>query len=131
MVFCVLSNPIQITFFLISACNSKCVTVWCSGCFVLCYALHFVPYFFNIITKSKSEHITYCLIQYQNFMSSAYLPFLTCKHYFVDLQEVGGGCGDWMELAQDRDRCRALVSTVMKRWVPWNAGNFLTSCRTS
>ena len=21
-----------------------------------------------------------------------------------DLQEVGGGCGDWMELAQDRDR---------------------------
>jgi hypothetical protein len=21
----------------------------------------------------------------------------------MDLQEVGGGCGDWMELAQDRD----------------------------
>ena len=32
----------------------------------------------------------------------------------MDLQEVGGGCGDWMELAQDRDRWRALVSTVMK-----------------
>ena len=30
------------------------------------------------------------------------------------LQEVGGGCGDWMELAQDRDRWWALVSTVMK-----------------
>jgi hypothetical protein len=31
----------------------------------------------------------------------------------MDLQEVGGGgCGDWMELAQDRDRWRALVSTV-------------------
>ena len=29
------------------------------------------------------------------------------------LQEVGGGCGDWMELAQDRDRWRALVSTAM------------------
>jgi hypothetical protein len=28
----------------------------------------------------------------------------------MDLQEVGGGCGDWMELAQDRDRWRALVS---------------------
>jgi hypothetical protein len=36
----------------------------------------------------------------------------------VDLQEVEGGCGDWMELAQDRDRRRALVSTVMKFWVP-------------
>ena len=32
----------------------------------------------------------------------------------MNLQEVGGGCGDWMELAQDRDRWRALVSTVMK-----------------
>jgi len=31
----------------------------------------------------------------------------------MDLQEVGGGCGDWMESAQDRDRWRALVSTVM------------------
>ena len=29
------------------------------------------------------------------------------------LQEVGGGCGDWMELAQDRERRRAVVSTVM------------------
>ena len=30
----------------------------------------------------------------------------------MDLQEVGGGRGDWMELAQDRDRCRALVGTT-------------------
>ena len=49
----------------------------------------------------------------------------------MDLQEVGGGCGDWMELAQDRDRWWALVSTVMNFQVPQNARNFLTSCRTS
>ena len=31
----------------------------------------------------------------------------------MDLQELGWGRGDWMELAQDRDRWRALVNTVM------------------
>jgi hypothetical protein len=36
----------------------------------------------------------------------------------MDLQEVGGGCGDWMELAKDSDRWRALVSTVRNLRVP-------------
>ena len=35
-----------------------------------------------------------------------------------DVQEVGGGCGDWMELAQDRDKWQALVSTVRNLRVP-------------
>jgi hypothetical protein len=37
----------------------------------------------------------------------------------IYLQEVGGGCGDWMELAQDREWWRALVYAVM------NCGEFL------
>jgi hypothetical protein len=36
----------------------------------------------------------------------------------MDLQEVGGGCGGWMERVQDGDRWRALVSTVMNFRVP-------------
>ena len=36
----------------------------------------------------------------------------------MDLQEVGGSFGDWMELAQNRDRWRALVSTVRNLRVP-------------
>jgi hypothetical protein len=36
----------------------------------------------------------------------------------MDIQEIGGGRGDWMELAQDRDSCRALVGTVRDFRVP-------------
>jgi hypothetical protein len=48
----------------------------------------------------------------------------------MDLGEVGWGDVDWIGLAQDRNRWRALVSSVLNLRVPWNAGklsNGLTS----
>jgi hypothetical protein len=45
----------------------------------------------------------------------------------MDLQEVGWGGMDWIDMAWDRDRWRAVMSAVMNLQVPQNAGNFLTS----
>jgi hypothetical protein len=46
----------------------------------------------------------------------------------MDLREIGCDGGDWIDLAQDRDRWRALMKAVINLRVPQNAGKFLSGC---
>jgi hypothetical protein len=48
----------------------------------------------------------------------------------MDLLEIVWGDVDWIGLAQDWDRRRALVNALMNLRVPYNAGKFLTGCVT-
>jgi hypothetical protein len=45
----------------------------------------------------------------------------------MNLREIGWGGMDWINLAQDGDQCRALVSTVMNLRSLQNVGKFLSS----
>jgi hypothetical protein len=45
----------------------------------------------------------------------------------MDLQEIGHRGKNWIEVTQERDKCRVRANAAMNFWVPSNAGNFLTS----
>jgi hypothetical protein len=36
----------------------------------------------------------------------------------MDLREIGRGVMDWIDLAQDMDKLRVLVNSIMNLWVP-------------
>jgi hypothetical protein len=46
----------------------------------------------------------------------------------IVLREIGWDGMDWIDLAQDRDRWKAPVNTVMNLRIPENGGKFLSSC---
>jgi hypothetical protein len=48
----------------------------------------------------------------------------------MNLREIGWGGMDKIDLAQDRDQWIATVNMVMKLWVPYNIGKFLSGCIT-
>jgi hypothetical protein len=46
----------------------------------------------------------------------------------MDLRDIGWGCMNCIDLAQDRDQWRALVNTAINLRVPYIFGKFLRSC---
>lgn len=48
----------------------------------------------------------------------------------MDIKDGGWGDMDWINVAEERDKCLALVSAVVNIWVTQNAGNLLTRCET-
>jgi hypothetical protein len=48
----------------------------------------------------------------------------------MELLEIGFGGVDWIGLAEDRYRWRALVNAVMNLLVPYNAGKLSNGCTT-
>ena len=84
------------------------------------------------MTNSKSQHVITALLSSSGVcFNQIFVVVITVEgkrplgrprrrwedNIKMDLREVGGS-GDWMELAQDRDRWRALVNTVMNFRVP-------------
>jgi hypothetical protein len=60
------------------------------------------------------------LFEYRGFLFSIFPPFRFAdgRKVRTDLREIGWEGVDWMHLAQDRNRWRALVNTVKNLWVP-------------
>jgi len=81
---------------------------------------------FNL-TTCKPNRIFSCIFSFspqKTITQLSLLPnhnpydLLFTNLFIMDLQEVGGGCGDWMELVQDRESWWALVSMVMNFQIP-------------
>jgi hypothetical protein len=66
--------------------------------------------------KSGSDYSVFITKKMILFFNFRY--FVRCFHIKMDLLEIGWGGVDWIGLAQDRDKWRALVNALMNLRVP-------------
>ena len=75
----------------------------------------------NIVIKGTELVLLLLLLWWGNLRERDYWGDPDADRWIIlrwIFRKCGGDCGEWMELAQDRDRWRALVSTGMKLRVP-------------
>ena len=95
-----------------------CAGGGCKKCLLSCYLRHIGIDLWHVACMGEGRGVHSVLVGKPEGKRPLGRPRRRWKDNIkMDLQEMGWG-GDWMELAQDRDRWRALVNTVMNFRVP-------------
>ena len=73
-----------------------------------------------VFVQNTKKYSNFCSLDYTHLYKILHTPSLRRweDNIKMNLQEVGGGRGDWMELAQNKDRWRTLRGTVRDSGFP-------------
>ena len=112
----------------------KVFTLRHNFCFMLCFFLCYFRYvIFVPVTTASKWQLSFHKFAKHTYLISSKSPTSCCSVIILKrIFEKWDGCMDWIDLAQDRDRQRAVANAVMNLLIPSNGkgGSFLTSWGT-